>query len=299
MEDRIAPRRAERPGAALFGLVAILAISLAWWALALWPVGSVEPEWLARTRAACFGSSNGGLPGASGWILLIGEPFGMLGMLILGWGRSLRHDIALVRASVGYRAAAMGVAAAMVAVTAALGVHVVRAAEIAPRTPDVSLDAARRLDTAAPLMSLVDQRGRATSLANFRGHPLLVTFAYGHCTTVCPATVNALRAARRAARRPDVPLVVITLDPWRDTPDRLPTMAEQWGLAANDRVLSGSVADVERMLDGFGVARQRDETTGEIAHVNAVFVVDASGRLAWSLSAGAEQLPDLLRRVLE
>ena len=281
------------------GLVAILAISLAWWALALWPVGSVEPEWLARTRAACFDASNGGLPGVSGWILLIGEPLGMLGMLIAGWGRSLRHDLAVVRARSRYRVAAVGVVAMMFAVAATLGVHVARAAAIARRTPEVSLAVAQRLDSAAPMMSLVDQRGRATSLTDFRGHPLLVTFAYGHCTTVCPATVNALRAARREAERPDVPLVVITLDPWRDTPDRLPTLAEHWALGANDRVLSGPVPDVERVLDAFGVARQRDETTGEIAHVNAVFVVDAGGRLAWRLSAGAGELGGLLARVVE
>lgn len=299
MEDRIARRRAERPGAALIGLVAILAITLAWWALALWPVGSVEPEWLARTRAACFGSSNGGLPGASGWILLIGEPIGMLAMLLLGWGRSLRHDLALVRASFGYRAAALGVVAAMFGVTTILGVHVARATEIARRTPDFLVDAAQRLDAAAPVMSLIDQRGRATSLADFHGRPVLVTFAYGHCTTVCPATVNELRVARRAAGRPDLPLIVITLDPWRDTPDRLPAMAEHWGLAGSDRVLSGPVADVERVLDAFGVARQRDQTTGDIAHISSVFVVDSASRLAWRLSAGAGKLPGMLRRILQ
>ena len=49
--------RAGRPGLALLTLVAIIAITAAWWALALWPVGASAPEWLARTRSACFGGN--------------------------------------------------------------------------------------------------------------------------------------------------------------------------------------------------------------------------------------------------
>ena len=45
-----------REAVALGGLAAIVLISAAWWALALWPAGDLPPEWLARTRAVCFGT---------------------------------------------------------------------------------------------------------------------------------------------------------------------------------------------------------------------------------------------------
>src|SRR5688500_19433216 len=85
--------REERPGLALTALAAILVITAAWWALALWPAAA-EPEWLARTRAACFGSERGGLPDAGGWVLLVGEPIGMLVAPLAIGRRSPRRAIA-------------------------------------------------------------------------------------------------------------------------------------------------------------------------------------------------------------
>ncbi len=95
MEDRLARARAERHGLALTAFAAILVITAAWWALAFYPAGASDPEWLARTRSACFGSANGGLPDAGGWLLLIGEPIGMVGVLFAVWGREVRRDMKL------------------------------------------------------------------------------------------------------------------------------------------------------------------------------------------------------------
>jgi hypothetical protein len=69
---------AMRGRAAVSALVAIVAVTAAWWALALWPVGGSAPDWLLRTREVCFGATADTLPDAGGWILLVGQPAGML-----------------------------------------------------------------------------------------------------------------------------------------------------------------------------------------------------------------------------
>ena len=142
--------------------------------------------------------------------------------------------------------------------------------------------------------ALTDHTGKARTLADFRGQTVLVSFAFGHCATVCPAIVSGLRAARRVARRPDVPLVVITMDPWRDTPDRLAMLVEHWELAAGDRVLSGNVLDVESALDALGIVRQRNETTGDIVHIATVMVLNESGRIEWRIDGGWDGVRGLL-----
>lgn len=295
MENRIARPRADRPGAPLIALMAILAITAAWWALALWPTGATEPEWLARTRAACFGSARGGLPDAGGWILLIGEPIGMLGVLLAVWGRLVKRDLLLIRTNRVWRVAGASIAVLALVGAASLSVRVTRASGFgrsgvaAPRGTPV------RLDLDPPVVRLTDQRGRRTSFADFHGQRVLLAFAFGHCSTVCPVIVNDLRAARRSANRPGVPLVVITLDPWRDTPDRLPSIAEHWGLAPGDRVLSGSVAEVEHALDGLGIGRRRNETTGDIEHGGTVMILNERGRIAWRLDGGWTGVDSLLR----
>lgn len=286
---------ARRPGWALIALAAILVITAAWWALALWPA-SAEPEWLTRTRAACFGSARGGLPDASGWILLIGEPIGMLGVLLAIAGRSLGRDLAWLMARPARRTVAIGAAALVVIATAALGVRVARAWEGGRNLYALDTGALRRVDRDWPGVALVDQHGEATALARLGG-PAIVTFAFGHCATVCPVIVNDLRAARGRAGRDDVPLVVVTLDPWRDTPERLPTLAASWHLGPHDRALSGGIAEVNAALDALGVARRRDERTGDMDHATTLFIVGRDGRIEWRGDGGVAGVEGVLERL--
>jgi cytochrome oxidase Cu insertion factor (SCO1/SenC/PrrC family) len=78
--------------------------------------------------------------------------------------------------------------------------------------------------------------------------------------------------------------MIVTLDPWRDTPGALPSLAARWELPPGGRVLSGTVAQVNAALDGFGVPRRRDLATGDIAHPPLVYVVDPAGTIAYALS---------------
>jgi protein SCO1/2 len=285
--------RDERPGLALTALVAILVITAAWWALALWPA-TAEPEWLTRTRAACFGSERGGLPATSGWILLIGEPIGMLGMLLAIGGRALRRDVAWLAESRWRRATALSLAVAAAMATVVLGVRVARAWEGGRAAYGPDLSSLRRVEVKTPNIRLVDQHGRRVSLAEWRGRAAIVTFAFGHCATVCPTVVSDLRAARRRASRSDVAIVVVTLDPWRDTPERLTSLAKHWSLGANDRILSGTVEDVEAVLDSLGIARRRNETTGDVDHATTVFVLGSEGRIRWRGDGGIGGVEGLL-----
>jgi len=83
----------------MIGLVALLGITVAWWALALWPVEGVPPAWLERARAVCFNAGPSGLPDASGWLLLVGQPIGMLAVLMVIAGDAVRTGVRRALAS--------------------------------------------------------------------------------------------------------------------------------------------------------------------------------------------------------
>jgi cytochrome oxidase Cu insertion factor (SCO1/SenC/PrrC family) len=155
-----------------------------------------------------------------------------------------------------------------------------------------------RLDHEAPELGLVDQRGDRVALADLEGRPALVTFAFGHCGDICPVVVESARRARDDAWGSEgAALVVVTLDPWRDTPPRLPDLAERWGLGPGDYVLSGEVEEVESVLDAWNVARQRDLRTGDLAHPPLVYVMDASGTIAFATLSGGGTLVQLAGRL--
>jgi protein SCO1/2 len=276
-------------------LASVVVVTAVWWALALWPAGASAPDWLRTTRAVCFGAAEGGLPDAGGWIALVVQPAVMAGVLLAIWGGELvAAGRALSRGRAGRTALALMAGALLLAGGAVAGR--VRAAT-GPEAGEPLVPGAdwRRIDRPAPPLELVDQVGVRFDLADLRGRPVLVTFGFAHCTTVCPRTVREALEAARALAELDAVVVVVTLDPWRDTPARLPSIAEVWGLAPRDRVLSGEVARVEAVLDAWEIGRSRDRQTGDIVHPAVTYVVDGAGRVAYRTPGDAGTLVRLTR----
>lgn len=283
-----------RGALALGALSVILVVTVAWWALAFWPLTTAAPAWLARTREVCFGAQPDGLPDGGGWILLVGEPIGLLGVLVAVWGGALREGLTLtLRRPVGR----ILLAGAALGLLAGVGeaVHLVRELRGEPFALSTAPDpaaaiAAGRVDDPAPALRLVDQHGDSVALAGLAGQPVIVTFAYAHCTTVCPLAVQAARDAASRLRDRGVVLLVVTLDPWRDTPARLPSIAVEWRLGDAMHVLSGDVAAVEHTLSAWRVPRVRNSSTGDLTHPTIVYVVSPRGRIAYALGADADAI---------
>jgi protein SCO1/2 len=175
---------------------------------------------------------------------------------------------------------ALGVAAAARLVAQA------QAQPFVVRSADIGVVlASGRVGKKAPPLRLIDQHGDTVNLERFRGRPVIVTFGFGHCTTICPLSVQAARTAVRRLAGRGVALLVVTLDPWRDTPARLPYLAARWELEGDMHVLSGAEAAVERALSAWRVPRARSLATGDITHPALVYVVDSRGELAYALGA--------------
>lgn len=279
-------------------LALIAAITAAWWALALWPLPEEAPAWIARTRSVCFGTTATGLPDGGGWLLLVAEPISLIAVLLVLWGGSVRDGLRALAARVWGRAT-LHAAALLVVVgvsAAAWRVKTASATDL-PRLALTPPEAYPRLDREAPPLALRDHRGETVSLEPFRGRPILLTFAYAHCQTVCPLLVREVQAVRRRLPASEPVVLVVTLDPWRDVPSRLPHIAASWGFEGDELLLGGTVGEVEEVLEAWNVASFRDTATGEIEHASLVYLLDRDGRIAFATAGGAEQLAALLERL--
>lgn len=294
-------------GAAAF----VLAVSAVWWSFALFAVPGA-PEWLDRARAVCFNITESGLPDAKGWLLLIGQPPAMLLALYAGWSGQVRDTCRhFARSPAGRRLmAGTGLALAAFLAIAAARVASLRlpppalAAGFGASDDELLPDTYPRLDRPwPPIDGLVDQRGAAFTLESLGGRQALVTFAFGHCATICPVVVHNSLEARRSAQPQqttgaDMAIVVLTLDPWRDTPSRLPALAERYGLdPARDFVVGGAPEAVTAALDAFGMAHQRDARTGDVVHPPLVYLVEGDGTLAYGSSGKTAHLVQLAGRL--
>ncbi len=288
----------ERTALAVGG--ALLLITGLWWALALWPSAD-SAEWLARAREVCFGASDSGLPDAAGWLALILQPTIMFGALFVLWGDALEAAVTRLAGTARGKTALGGLVVLLGVSMTAVGQRVIAAAPTGPETagpPASDARSASRLERGEPPpLDLVDQNGETISLGRFHGRPVFVTFAFGHCETVCPLVVHDILSACDRLIDLDPAVLVVTLDPWRDVPSRLAHIAGQWRLDGRGHVLSGSVDQVERVLDAWRVDRARDLATGDVIHPRLIYMIDREGRVAHATSATTEQLIALARRL--
>ncbi len=291
-------------------------MSAAWWSFALFAVPGA-PDWLDRARAVCFNITESGLPDAKGWLLLIGQPPAMLLALYAGWSRQVRDTVQHFARSPGGRRLAAGTGLAIVAF---LAIAAAQAASLRVPAPTLASgvglngneplpETYPRLDRPWPRTDgLVDQRGDAFALESLGGRRAFVTFAFGHCATICPIVVRNSLAARRAVEAQgrtgsdtaatDIAVVVLTLDPWRDTPSRLSALAARYGLdPARDFMVGGAPEAVTAALDAFRMASQRDTRTGDIVHPPLVYVVERDGALAYGTTGATGHLVQLAGRL--
>ncbi|MGB5079387.1 MAG: SCO family protein [Burkholderiales bacterium] len=160
------------------------------------------------------------------------------------------------------------------------------------------------LATAAPAASaarvvlrgnpLLDASGTRVRLAKevIGERIAVVNFIYTSCTTVCPvtsATFQQLQGRLGTALGKEVVLVSISVDPLRDTPERLHEYAGRYQARAGWTWLTGAKPDVDSVLKGFGAYTASFED-----HPAMVLVGDASG---WTRFLGFPSVEQLLARV--
>jgi protein SCO1/2 len=235
-------------------------------------------------------------------MMLTLAPLMMLVTLFVAFHGELREALPALRHSRGWRVLALALACLGAVELGFAAVRVTHALRVASTSFSSTLTGAlpegypRSADPVAPF-ALVDQHGREVTAAALHGRPTVLTFVFAHCRTVCPALLQTL--ARAARELPDgAQVVVVTLDPWRDTPATLASTMAGWPLPEGSRLLSGEPDAVARWLDAMGVARERDLQTGDVSHVPLVMVLDEQGRIAYRFSnPPAEWIAEGVRRV--
>ena len=276
----------------------VLAVSAAWWSFALWQVPGA-PEWVERARSVCFNLTESGLPDTKGWMLLFGQPPAMIALFAVVWPGELKNSFRHLRSYAGGRLL-LGGTTLLVATGLTLAMARVSSARLTAVTLDdgVTPETYPRLDRPWPSSDgLVDQHGDDFGLESLTGRRALVAFAFGHCETVCPLVVHAARGARLESGD-DLSIVVLTLDPWRDTPSRLTSLVDQFELdTGRDFVLSGAVESVELALDAWNIPRTRDIKTGDVSHPALVYLVEGDGTVAYASRGGVGQLTELVGRL--
>lgn len=131
-----------------------------------------------------------------------------------------------------------------------------------------------------PNLTLTDQNGRKVLLASLKGKPVLFDFIYTSCPGPClvlTARMKAVADQLGETLGQKASLISITVDPEHDGPAALKAFAKEQGAdRAGWYFLTGSPADIDRLMAQFKLRRQR-EADGSVDHVLEFFLVGADG----------------------
>jgi protein SCO1/2 len=143
-----------------------------------------------------------------------------------------------------------------------------------------------------------DEHGRAVSLEGFLGQAYVVTAIYTSCTERCPLTIDKLRDVEEALRAEGVtaPIVLLTLDPRTDTPERLLRYKESRRLPEHWHLLRGDEAATRALARWIGLRFAGD---GAIDHDVVVAVIDRRGRLRRRFEGWSFDVSDVVAAAAE
>jgi protein SCO1/2 len=138
----------------------------------------------------------------------------------------------------------------------------------------------------APSIELTQANGEPFRLSDQRGKIVLLFFGYTTCPDVCPTTLAGLKLVMDGLgdAADSVQVVFISVDPDRDTPEKIQKYAEHFN--PNFIGLTGSLEELQKIWDGYGVFRsvtQTDSALGyTVDHTARVTLVDGDGNLRLS-----------------
>jgi protein SCO1/2 len=132
--------------------------------------------------------------------------------------------------------------------------------------------------------ALQDQNGQTFKLSDHRGKVVPFFFGYTFCPDVCPLTLSTWKRANDAlgADAAQVKFVYVTVDPQRDTPEKLKT---HLAVFSSDFIgLTGSPEALKEVYADFGVYAEKVNVAASAAgylmnHSTRMFVVDQNSAL--------------------
>ena len=141
-----------------------------------------------------------------------------------------------------------------------------------------------------PAFSLMDHHTQAIDNKVFVGQWDLVFFGFTNCPDICPLTLQVLSTAKQrladSGQSPLPRIVLVSVDPERDTPERMAQYIAAFG--PGHLGITGELEELRKLTSGLGIYFAKQEGGEEnysVDHSAAVIVIDPQGKFHSLFSA--------------
>jgi len=129
-------------------------------------------------------------------------------------------------------------------------------------------------------VSIEVQFGEITGLDRYRGKPVLITMFYASCPHVCPMLISTIKLTESklsAEERADLRVLTISIDPERDTPEKLHETQDRHSVDTSRwAMVRSQPGDLRSIAGVFGV-RYKQLPDGEFNHTTRIILLDRDG----------------------
>ncbi len=149
-------------------------------------------------------------------------------------------------------------------------------------------------------VSVEDQLGEMTGLDRYRGKPVLITMFYASCPHVCPmlmSTIMQTEARLSADELAELRVLTISIDPERDTPDKLlETLERHSADSSRWSLVRPEPGDVRTIAGVFGI-KYKQLPDREFNHTTKIILLDREGVQVASTSQLGHHDPAFLEAI--
>ena len=131
--------------------------------------------------------------------------------------------------------------------------------------------------------ALTDQHGERFALQDLRGRAAMLFFGYTYCPDICPVTLSKMGRVYQllGARDKDLATLFITVDPERDTADKLEEYLDYFAIGAVG--LSGDKEQIDQVIGQYGghysLGKEEGQADYFVDHSTYTYLIDQQGKV--------------------
>jgi protein SCO1/2 len=151
-------------------------------------------------------------------------------------------------------------------------------------------------------VTLTDPGGRDVRLVVHRGRPVLVSMFYSSCPAACPTLIADIRkidARLSASERERVRVLLVSMDPAKDSPESFRKLAELHGLDLERWTLGLARESDVRMVAAALDIKYRFLPDGNISHSTVIAILRDDGGIDLQVEGLGRDNDDVVARLKE
>lgn len=145
-----------------------------------------------------------------------------------------------------------------------------------------------------------NQEGNELNITSLKNKNIVLGLIFANCTYACPIIVNDMKKVEQSLSGKDLKdtkFVLVSIDPERDTPEKLKEFGQKMGLDFSKwDLLTGSEYDIRDLAALLGFKYKKDDT-GNYSHSNMISVLDKNGEIVYQHEGLNEDISQVAKTI--